>query len=113
MPYGDPRIPIRFGAFSDAGPQVALLIEGDAPAPPGITCARFALRPSFHPGGCTCCAPRGAAAEALTRLFLAGVRGWTGLFRSVVAVTASENGRQAVRSALAADAVSSGRFRLE
>lgn len=114
MLHTDSRIPVHFGALSDAEPGIALLIEGDTPAPPGAAYARFMVRSPFgHTTGCTCCAPRGPAAEALTRLFLAGVRGVAGPFRGVVAVASSKAGRRAVRVALDADPLSAARFRLD
>ncbi|MDE8347216.1 MAG: hypothetical protein POH28_13745, partial [Acidocella sp.] len=57
-----------------------------------------------------CCAPRGAAAEALSRLFLARARGEVALFSRVV-VMASAAGVALVRAALAHDAVTRARFR--
>jgi hypothetical protein len=114
MLHEDPRIPVRFGSLADAGPHVAALIEGDGPTPLGIACARFRVRPAFgHAVGCICCIPRGPAAEALARLFLARVRGETDGFRSVVAVATSEAGKRAVRAALSADALSAARFRMD
>jgi hypothetical protein len=120
----DGRVGVRFGAASDAGPEEALLIEGDAPgagdAPSGRSMpagrpavARFALpvRNATHPLGCVCCAPRGPVAEALGRLFLARARGELAWFRCVVAVTRSAAGADAVRAALAADVVTAARFR--
>jgi|HubBroStandDraft_4_1064222.scaffolds.fasta_scaffold700081_2 hypothetical protein len=124
MDAGDARVEVRFGAAEDAGPEDALLIEGDAPAA-GIAprdgdapadrpvVARFMLpvRAPTHPLGCICCAPRGPVAEALSRLFLARARGEVPWFRSVVAVTRSVAGADAVRAALAADVVTTARFR--
>ena len=108
----DARLPLRFGTLDRAGPETALLIEGDAPAPAGVAVARFALPIGFprHAIGCACCAPRGPAAEALGRLFLARARGgiW---FREVLAV-ASPAGQAAVRAALAEDVVTAARFRV-
>lgn len=110
MTASDPRIPVRFGVTSDGGPDVALLIEGDAPARPGVACARFFARPAFgHRSGCACCASRGPAAEALARLFLAGVRG-AAPFGSVVAVTATSAGRREVDTALSTDPLGAARF---
>jgi hypothetical protein len=109
---GDARVAERFGAAGDAGPDEALLIEGDAPADrPAV--ARFVLpiRVATHPVGCACCAPRGPAATALGRLFLARARGEVPWFRSVVAITRGEAGADAVRAALAGDVVTSARFR--
>jgi len=112
MDTGDARIGVRFGAAADAGPEDALLIEGDSPADrPAV--ARFPLpvRIAAHPPGCLCCAPRGPAAQALGRLFLARARGELPWFRSVVAVTRSAAGADAVRAALADDVVTTARFR--
>jgi hypothetical protein len=124
MDAGDGRIGVRFGAAEDAGPEDALLIEGDSPpadiaprdgdAPPGRSViARFTLpvRVPTHPLGCICCAPRGPVAEALGRLFLARARGESPWFRCVVAVTRSTAGADAVRAALAGDVVTTARFR--
>ncbi len=135
---GDTRVGVRFGAAEDAGPEDALLIEGDAPGPGDAprdgeaqlvggavverdapaarrAVARFALpvRIATHPRGCLCCAPRGPAAEALGRLFLARARGELPWFRSVVAVTRSTAGADAVRAALTGDVVTAARFRGE
>ena len=110
----DDRVPVRFAGADAAAPDEALLVEGDAPVPPGHPVARFRLAPGLpgHPVGCACCAPRGPVAEALGRLFLVRARGEVAFFRSVVAVTATADGEAAVRAALAEDQVSAGRFRL-
>jgi len=114
----DGWVRVRFGVVRDAGPEDALLIEatavsdGAAPADrPAV--ARFTLpvRIATHPLGCTCCAPRGPVAEALGRLFLGRARGELPWFRSVVAVTHSAAGADAVRAALTADVVTAARFR--
>jgi len=112
----DARLQVGFGTADQAGPETALLIEGDAPAPAGVPVARFelarfALAPGGHPAGCTCCAPRGPAAEALGRLFLERARGGV-LFREVIAVVRGPDGAAAVRAAVAADPLVSARFRL-
>lgn len=115
--FMDARVPVRFAApdqpGDQAGPEDALLIEGDAPAPPGHAMARFVLpeKPA-HPIGCACCLPRGPVAEALTKLFLARVRGEVAFFRAVVALPASAAGAAAIRAALADDPLVSARFRL-
>jgi hypothetical protein len=132
MDVDDGRIGVRFGAVGDAGPDTALLIEsvalgaGEAPrdgvilaggaAPvvrPALARFTLAVRIATHPVGCACCAPRGPVAEALGRLFLARARGESPWFRSVVAVTRSAAGVDAVRAALSADVVTSARFRGE
>jgi hypothetical protein len=114
----DGRVGVRFGAAGDAGPEEALLIEGDAPggddAPADrVAVASFAVpvRVATHPVGCACCAPRGPVAVVLGRLFLARARGEVPWFRSVVAVTRSAAGEGAVRAALTDDVVTSARFR--
>jgi hypothetical protein len=113
MPGSDSRIPVRFGALSDAGPGTALLVEEEAPVPAGIAVARFTPRLGFgHAAGCACCIARGPVAEGLSRLFLAHARGRNPPLRAVVAVTRSEAGRQAVWAALEADPLSRARFRL-
>jgi hypothetical protein len=65
-----------------------------------------------HAAGCACCLPRGAVAMALTRLFLARVRGEVGFFTAVAALPASEAGAAAIRDALAQDPLIGGRYRL-
>jgi hypothetical protein len=132
MDVDDGRIGVRFGAAEDAGPEDALLIEsvapgaGEAPGdhvvPPGGAArtdrpplARFTLpvRIATHPLGCACCTPRSPVAEALGRLFLARARSELPWFRSVVAVTHSAAGADAVRAALIADVVTTARFRAD
>jgi hypothetical protein len=109
----DDRVPVRFGSGDAAGPDAALLVEGDTVVPPGHAVVRFRLGPGLigHPFGCACCVPRGPVAEALGRLFLARARGEVAFFRLVV-VVATPEGEAAVRAALAEDQVSAGRFRL-
>jgi hypothetical protein len=110
----DDRMPVRFGSGDAAGPDAALLVEGDEAVPRGHAVARFRLTPGLigHPFGCACCIPRGPVAEALGRLFLARARGEVAFFRSVVAVVATQAGEAAVRAELGEDQVSAGRFRL-
>jgi hypothetical protein len=112
--HDDGRIGVRFGAVGDAGPDDALLIEGDASADrPAV--ARFAIiaRIAAHPIGCACCAPRGPTADALGRLFLARARGEMPWFHRVVAVTHTDAGAAAVRAALQEDVVTTARFRAD
>src|SRR5271166_1568978 len=93
----DARVPVVFGDMAAAGPDGGLLIEGDAPAPPGRAVARFASGPlRWHAAGCACCLPRAAAAAALGRLYLARARGEVVFFRRVIAVV---NDPAAVRAA--------------
>jgi hypothetical protein len=107
----DARVPVVFSDFAAPGPDDALLIEGDAPAPPGRVVVRFAAGPRpWHAPGCACCAPRAAAAAALGRLYLARARGEVAFFRRVVAVVKDP---AALRAALAEDALAAGRFRLD
>lgn len=109
----DARVPLRFGAVSDASPDSALLIEGDVPAMSGNVAEYFgAASAAGHVAGCPCCGPRAPAAQALSRLFLARARGQVAMFRDVVAV-ASVGGRSAIRSALQSDPLVSACFRLD
>lgn len=118
--FVDARVPVRFGRAEDAGPEDAVLVEGDGAPVPGRAVAWF--RPGAggagaggagaHAPGCACCLPRGAAAEALTRLFLDRVRGRVPQFRAVLAAVSGAEGEAAVRDAVASDPLVSGRFRL-
>ena len=109
----DPRIPVRLGTLGGVALGAALLLEGDVAPPAGTPFARFEVGSAFgHAVGCACCRPRGAAAEALSRLYLARVRGVATPFAEVLAVTTSGAGRRAVVEALAADPLTRARFRL-
>ena len=117
--YLDARVKLRIGTADAAGPRDALLIEGEADAPEGITHARFTLPNSStltqgtaHPSGCACCVPRGPVAEALSQLFLQRVRGEVAYFSEIVAVPGSPDGEAAIRAALQTDPVIAARFRL-
>ncbi|MDD2860650.1 MAG: hypothetical protein PHI71_06215 [Acidiphilium sp.] len=91
-------------------PGDAVLVAGDAAVTEGVACERFRLAANpLHGIGCACCAPRGSAAEALGRLFLARARGAVPWFSRVV-VVADAAGVAAVRAALAGDAVTMARF---
>lgn len=109
--FVDARIPVRFGRVEDAGPEDALLVEGEGEPVPGRAVAWFRPGAGPHAPGCACCAPRGAAAEALTRLFLDRVRGRVPHFRAVVAAVSGAGGEAAVRAAVADDPLVSVRFR--
>jgi hypothetical protein len=105
----DGRVLVVFGAIGDAGPDDALLIEGDAAVPSGHAVARFTASRQPHRIGCACCAGRGEAAMALGAIFLARARGEVAFFRRVVAVVSDID---AMRATLADDKLVSGRFRL-
>lgn len=109
----DARVKLRIGTADMAGPDDALLIEGDGVAPEGTVFGRF-LSPvvGFHPIGCACCLPRGPVAEALTQLFLQRVRGEVAYFSAVVAAPCSAAGEAAIRAALQEDPMVMARFRL-
>jgi hypothetical protein len=117
----DSRLMVRFASAADvnaasAGAASALLIEdgeaGGVTPPLGTAVARFSVPAATHAIGCACCLPRGPAAVALGRLFLARARGDAALFDTVVAVTHSAAGAAAVRAALDGDVVTRARYRL-
>ena len=106
----DARVPVVFGLVADAGPDDALLIEGDAPAPDGLVVARLADAPlAGHAALCVCCLPRSAAGSALASLFLARGRGDVAFFRRVIAVTDDPS---AIRAALEDDILAASWFRI-
>jgi hypothetical protein len=115
----DARIPVRHGMLSEAGPDDALVIEGDAAAPAGRPAVRFPTSDTAvpdatgpHAANCFCCAGRSAAATALGSLFLYRTRGDINTFRMVLVVTSSVAGRAAIDAALESDPVVSVRFRI-
>ncbi len=112
----DARVPVVFAAAELAGAEDALLLDaglldagqgGGAAAGVVVRLPRAALG---HRIGCVCCVPRGAAAEALGRLFLARARGEVGFFRRVVVCVADA---AAVREAVLGDRLVAGRYRLD
>jgi hypothetical protein len=106
----DARIPLIFGRVEDAGPDDALLIEGDDPVVVAGAVARIAPAVvAGHAPGCACCLPRSPIATALGRLFLARARGEVPFFRRVVVVVADD---VQIRATIAGDPLVSGRFRL-
>jgi hypothetical protein len=107
----DARIPIVFTAAASAGPDDALLVEGEASVPGAATTARHGQDRPTHAARCTCCAPRGAVAEALSRLFLARARSEAPFFHRVVVVAGAET-EATVRLAVEGDAFLSVRYRL-
>ena len=92
----DARVPVVFGAASDAQAGDLVLSNG--------------LAGASHPAGCACCTSRTAAAEALDRLFQQRARGEVAFFRRVV-VDTDVLGEEAVQAALRSDPVVSARFR--
>jgi hypothetical protein len=107
----DARVPVVFGTMAEAGPADAVLLEGDA-APGGRAAACFQARMP-HAAGCACCAQRRAAGLALTALLQARARGTVAFFTRVVAIAASEAGREDILAALAQDPVAASCFRLQ
>jgi hypothetical protein len=112
---GDARVPVVFAAAELAGRDDALLLDaGSGDTDTGAGAAGVVVRlPAAMPGhriGCACCVPRGAAAEALGRLFLARARGEVWFFRRVVVSVADA---AVVREAVLADRLVAGRYRLD
>jgi hypothetical protein len=105
----DARIPVIFGAIADAGPDDALLIEGDAAVPEGRVVVRLMADATLaHTAGCVCCVPRSAAGSALAGLFLSRGRGDVAYFRRVLAVTSDPD---AIAEAIENDMLASAWFR--
>jgi hypothetical protein len=106
----DARIPLVFGQVEDAGPDDAVLMEGDGPVSVAGAVVRIAAAAvADHALDCACCLPRPPVAAALGGLFLARARGEVPFFRRVVIVVADD---VQIRAAIAADPMVSGRFRL-
>jgi hypothetical protein len=100
----DARIPVVFGSdASEALPGDALLVEGAAD---GFVAG------DAHVAGCSCCAGRSGAARALSGLFMDRARGQRPFFGRVLAVCASEKGRESVCAAVAMDVLASTWFKL-
>jgi len=115
----DARVPVLFGPLEQAGPDDALLIEGDMATPEGRVVARLSVdaRPihaaadmQAHAAGCVCCVPRSAAGAALAGLFLARGRGDVAYFRRVWVVTTDE---AAIRAAVEDDILASTWFKTD
>ncbi len=102
----DLRIPVVFGDLADAGPQDAVLAEGDLPG----AAAHF-VPGSGHAPGCACCVARGEAGRALAWLLHARARGEVPFFTRVVAVVTTDAARADIRSALASDPIASTCFK--
>ncbi len=108
----DARLPLRFGEAREARATDAILSEGFGAAAPGHEW--FQPKPaSAHDAGCSCCAARGPAALALTRLLLARGRGSPPFFQVIIADTRTTSGRDAVLAALSTDPVVSAQIRLQ
>lgn len=115
----DARIPLALLASPAAlaaalpGGGAALLVEAPpAPMPAGAL-AQASFEPGLaHPGACTCCTGRGAAAAALDRLFQARARGQCAWFTRVLAVAETPAAAAEIQAALRDDAVTAARFRL-
>jgi hypothetical protein len=110
----DARTPVRLLAHAaEAPPGAAVLAEDGAPLPAAPARVERYATPvaTAHPIGCACCQPRSPAAIALDRLFLARMRGETPWFKEIVALAATDVGRQAVTAALEGDSVTLARFR--
>ena len=106
----DARIPLVFGRVEDAGPDDAVLMEGDGPVAVAGAVARIVpAAVADHAPGCACCLPRRPVAAALGGLFLARARGEVPFFRRVVVVVADD---VQIRAEIAGDPLVSGRFRL-
>jgi hypothetical protein len=107
----DMRIPVLFGDLSDETDAVWLVETGLQPPVPGHT-EYFTLPPAKfgHIAGCSCCPPRGPAADALSRLFRARATGTAPFFNRVI-VLASPAGESAIRAALITDALTAARYR--
>jgi hypothetical protein len=117
MIASDTLIPVVFDSRPSSAAGDAVLMEASGAGSrlrmeTGSTAIFSVARPGGHPAACACCAPRGAVAEALGRLFLARVRGEIPFFRRVVAVAVTEAGAAAVREALASDPLTAARYRL-
>lgn len=107
----DMRIPVLFGGSPE--PDDAVLVEDGQDIPEHGYTLRFALGApgtAGHVFGCACCTPRGAAADALARLFRARATGAAPYFGRVL-VLASPQGEAALRDALAADVLTQARYR--
>lgn len=121
------RIPVVFGRGTDGataggtdGAELAWLVEAGVRMAEGVSPVATFSAPEApdaapdaargHAAFCACCVPRGAAAAALGRLFLARARGEVAFF-SRLAVAATPAGEAAVRAALAGDPLVRARYR--
>jgi hypothetical protein len=122
MPWSlDARIPLTLVADEAAlaaalasGPPAALVVEAPPPPlPPGaVALVSFDATTTAHAAGCACCAGRSPAAAALDRLFQARIRNACPWFDRVLALADTPEAADAIRDALARDALAAARFRL-
>jgi hypothetical protein len=116
----DARIPVTLvadeaalAAALAAGPPAAILSEAPPPPLPALAIALASFdATTTHAAGCSCCAGRSPAASALDRLFQARVRNACPWFDRVVALAVTPEAAEAIRAALASDALAVARFRL-
>jgi hypothetical protein len=112
MVFIDARIPVIFGMAADAGPNDALLCEGEGAPAAGRDWFLPDMAPG-HPADCACCTPRNGAGQALARLMLARGRGTGMFFNRVIVVALTEGGRATACQALASDPIASACFRVQ
>lgn len=112
----DIRIPVRFGPLASLRPEEAVLAPSAIPmsAMPGHAVQTYeapSAPPGSHPVACACCVPRGPIASAMTRLFLARMRGEAPFFTAVLAADAYPGAEAAIREAIRRDPLVGSRFR--
>jgi hypothetical protein len=114
----DARIPVTLlpdpaalPAALAGGRPAALLAEAEAPADTGARATETFTSAAAHPAACACCAGRSGAALALDRLFQARAKGTAAWFDRVVVLAPSAAARADLAQALAADALTSARYR--
>lgn len=116
----DARIPVSIlpesaaltAALATGKPAAVISLAPPGPLPAGaVSAASFEAGVTAHAVACACCQGRSPAAQALDRLFQARVRGQSGWFDRVL-VLDEEGAGEAVRAALAEDALAAARFRL-
>ena len=105
----DARLPVRFGPLQGRLADEAVLLDSDVDA--AEPAGRFTVGQEGHAADCACCMPRSGAALALAALFRDRATGGGAAFRGVLAVVGAD-GEAAVRAALVADPLVSGRYRL-
>lgn len=115
----DARIPVSLlpdratlaAALATGGPA-ALVTAAPPPPKPEAAVAAVSFAPGSvaHRAGCACCGGRGAAAEALDRLFQARARGACAWFERVLVLDEDGAGAE-VLAALREDALAAARYR--